>query len=761
MKKTIAIITLSLIFGVFGLMGFTFTANETFAEETCVIAESTVSKEGAFLSDEEWSQMESYALTGANEGTIRFAYNGQNFFFHTEVKDSTMIKNVDKIAFSFTIGEKSHGQQGNFDYWLVALGDTSYGTPVQTEFSYNEAFGGYFVTLGYGLNGDLQKGTAVEFSITFNDAVDGQTWGQGEVTSFTKTLYFGEKPASPVDPQPSDAEAALKPATENPTNVIKTVAEVNEAAWDQAEVYAMVKTGEQDIAGRVMMLVSGANIYLRMTIYDATKMFNDNPFVSITIAEKTASFNGKYYDEQLGDQGKIGWPHITNNAFGDATVLNVKYENNTYTLNVAYNIGDLAVEGAHVVASFGHGDQADETQAWADGLTSYASRLSLEEATYYIGKKTETDPVKPDPVEPDPDPIDGPENTDLHIVVTDIARVPTEADWEKATSYPLIPRYSNSTGATGSIKILTAASNVFFRLTVNDGTVHCVNDGIYIYMGVENEELSLKYEGRGNYDNWLAIKQNDFGSPSLHQEKCTAEKLKEWAEGTYIYEHGFYVKEAYGEGKQFRICVKHRDSRSYKEGWTDGDYFHTIYFDQVVTFGKKADLTVRPQEATEGFTAGSEQISYNKANITWNEFEGADTYKLFVFKKNAAGEEEPYTYISTEGPIYSGDETYSESILGLSATTEYAVQVVAYDSNEEVIGYSSLASFTTISKEEADNSSTSSEPSDSGEPSGSDTGSGSSSEDDESSGCGSEMGVCGLGLAIAAAVVAVVKKRKN
>ncbi len=559
------------------------------------------------------------------------------------------------------------------------------------------------------------------------------------------------------------AETKLVAATANPTNVIKVVNEVNAAAWEASEVYAMTKTGTQNIAGRVQMLVSDKTLYVKMYVYDETKMFSDNPFVYVQLADTKSRLNGKYYDETNGDAGKIGWPNQSPAGFGQATVLNVTYAENIYTLNVAYNVGDLAKNGAHLTAWFGHGDQADETQGWADGLTGYASYLELAETTYYIGEYSENDTNVFEPIEQDPEPTPGPENTDLGIVVVDIARTPTEEDWKKATAYNLISVNGNSSGATGTIKILTAFNNIFYRLEINEPTLNITNDRIYIYLGYENEQegIDQKFESRGNYDNWLNSISNDFGNPSLYEIKVSIGETKAWKEGAYVFEQGFHIKDLWGEGKKFHVVIKHCDSRNKNETWKDSNYFHTIYFDQVVTFGAKADTTVRPQTPTEGFTAGTENVSYNKVNVTWNEVEGADTYKMYVYKKNAEGEKEQYTNVSIEGPLYSGYDNYSESILGLSESTTYAVQVVAYDEDGEVIGYSSLEEFTTISREEADNSSSSTPSSDTAI-SGTDSGeSGTNPPESEDAWCVGSMGIAGVGIALAVAAVAVLKKKEN
>ena len=93
---------------------------------------------------------------------------------------------------------------------------------------------------------------------------------------------------------------------------------------------------------------------------------------------------------------------------------------------------------------------------------------------------------------------------------------------------------------------------------------------------------------------------------------------------------------------------------------------------------------------------------------------------MYVYEVNPDGSEEPFTSISIEGPIYAGLDSYEEIISGLSEKTNYAVQVVAYDANEEVIGYSELILVSTISRQEAMDPGTSEDPTTSEEPGTSD-----------------------------------------
>lgn len=278
-----------------------------------------------------------------------------------------------------------------------------------------------------------------------------------------------------------------------------------------------------------------------------------------------------------------------------------------------------------------------------------------------------------------------------------------------------------------------------------DGHIHAVNPCEY-----ENRPLTLPNGGKATEKNI-----QEYRDRTQVYSRPTAEDKTGYGEGKYTFDYGFYIPDAYEPGATIRLCVKHRDSRSSSESWADNDYKHTIYFDQILTFGEAADTTIRPQEPTEGFTASVKDISYNKASAVWNEFEGAETYKFYVYSVNAAGAEEPYTHLSVEGPVYAGSASYAEEFLGLSATTEYAIQIVAYDNDDNVIGYSQLAKFKTISREEALNPGGDKDDTDKDDP----------NKDDTEKGCGSYL----FGGSVAIAVLSIggavfmlaIKRRKE
>ena len=611
------------------------------------------------------------------------------------VEDSTNFNGKDRIAYKITTNGVSQDVQGNYDPWLT--GSKGFGENIQTELAYNAELGAYVATIGFNLGDNYVKGNEVSVSFTFNDSTSEDiAWGAGAASTYSGTLYLGEKASAPVEPEEPEVPEV------NYTYVVPMISTGLVASdWEACEAYVMNKLGDTTGAsGTVKFIVANGILYFQMEVEDATQQENDRPAYSLTIGGKTASARGKY----------TGGPWLAANAtdFGTAVLTEANYADGKYTMTLGFDIGDLAVEGAHLTVDMSHSDAQTADNAWGDSTSAYPHAIQFAN-TLYLGAYSETDPVAPEetpenpdqPEEPevpaDPEPTPGPENVDLGIVVVDLPSMPTESDWANATAYDLIPNTGNITGATGTIKIYTAAQNIFYRVEVNDTSTHIINDGIYIYLGTED----CNFESRGNYDNWLSHKNNDLGSPSLFECKTSASETKGYVEGVYTFSQGFYLPDLYAEGAQVRLCVKHRDSRSSAEGWADGDYTHTIYFDQTITFGEAADLTIRPQEATEGFTGSAANVSYNKTDICWSEYAGAETYDMYVYEVNPDGSEEAYTHVSIEGPIYAGLDTYEELISGLSETKAYVVQLVAYDANEEVIAYSELIEFTTISRQEA------------------------------------------------------------
>lgn len=538
---------------------------------------------------------------------------------------------------------------------------------------------------------------------------------------------------------------------------------VSESEW--AAAYAHLLTGTDTCSGTVKLATVGTNLFFRMVVKDTTKFTGkDRIAYKITIGEKSQDLQGNYDPWLTGSY-----------TFGENIQTDFSYDetSTSYVVTIGFPIGDSYSLGSAVEVSFTHNDALTEDAAWGSGAAiTYADTLYLGqmpssgESSSEDGSEGESESSSESSSESDPP---APENPDLGIVVADLPSMPTESDWAKATAYDFVANNSViEDGATGILKVYTAATNIFFRIEVNDPTTNIINDGLYVYLGTEDCNL----ETRGNYDMWFADINNDLGSPSLLMMSTTAAETQTYKSGVYTFEYGFYIPEIYGEGNTIRLCVKHRDSRSSAEGWKDGDYTHTIYFDQVLTFGAPADTTIRPQEPTENFTGSAVDISYNKAAVEWTEQTGADTYKLYVYTVNPEGSEEPYKHVGIEGPVYSGDAEYKETIYGLSATTDYAVQIVAYDSAGETVAHSSLVLFKTISRQEALDSSASSSDSTSGSfvNSSDSTSDSSVSSADSSSGatvrtdggCGSALGLGAVSvLGSFGALAALLKKRRH
>ncbi|MDY2888727.1 MAG: PT domain-containing protein [Candidatus Caccosoma sp.] len=583
----------------------------------------------------DWENVEKYSLVGENEGYLQFALIKERFFFKLKVNDDTYFKNKEKIDFEFTTNGKHQGQQGNFDPWLTALGTMDFGDTIQLEMAYNQSEKYYTAVLGFDLGSSYLKGNTIDFSLNYHNADESQSWGDGKLSQFSKTLYFEEYHEHTF-----------------------------ETSWVSDET----------------------NHYHKSTCgHDVTSQFGPHTFDDgVVKIEPTEEKEGvklftcticKYTKEEpiqaLGHTHTYEetWSHDENNHFHKATC---KHKD---------EVSDVA---AH---SFTEWTNIIEPSHGVNGSKERTCTIcnykDVEVIPYVEGQ------------------VNGPENVDLGITIKDIISAPKDADWQEADSYDLIPIYGDTYGAKGYIKILSSNNNLFWQVMVDDETTNINTDGLYICLKTVGEEATTLFEARGNFDFWLAEKVNNLGSPSLFTQATTAADPHGYSKGTYTYSQGFYLKDLLVPGNQIELIVKFRDSRSEKEAWADADYMHTIYFDQVITFGKEADKTIRPQEPTNGFTGNVEKVSYNKGNVTWKDIDNADSYRLYVYAVNKDGSEEPYEHLTIEGPIYAGDGPYSETLLGLSESSKYVVQIVAYDKNDKAIAYSSLISLNTISKEEA------------------------------------------------------------
>ncbi|MBQ7163730.1 MAG: hypothetical protein IJR61_00185, partial [Clostridia bacterium] len=576
-------------------------------------------------------------MTGANTSVIKFALVDKDLFLKAVLGDETNFDGKDRFGYEIKIGETSYSSQGHFENNNGApVWETGGFDKVQSERYYDAPLKAYVMYVGIDLGSDYGAGNTVTVTFTHNDATTADAaWGSGEATTFSGTLYLVSKPAVEYTYVVPMIEGALTASD-----------------WDKAEVYEMTPVAETEGAtGTVSLIVAGKTLYFKVNVNDSTQIVpdantdgstNDRPSYSLTIGGKTQYQRGKYaVNWMVGDKG-LGEPTLYEDSKGDGT----------YSITAAYDLGDLAVKGAWLTVDFSHADAQTAENGWADSIASYPHAIRFAHKLY-LGEVTEKDPlekdIEPEPEVPvDPDPTEGPENADLEIVITDLVSMPTESDWNNAETYDLIKLHGNSEGATGTVKVYTAAQNIFYRMTVTDSTTNYKADGIYVYLAGYDDEGNevIYYEARGNYDMWLADKERLLGSPSLLTMSTTAENASGYGEGVYTFSQGFYIPDIYAVGGKVHLILKHRDSRSNSEAWADSDYFHTIYFDQVMTFGDAADTTVRPQDATEGFIGSSANVSYNKADICWNEVADADTYKIWLYKVNPEGSDEPYEYIS-------------------------------------------------------------------------------------------------------------------
>ncbi|MGN1262299.1 MAG: hypothetical protein ACI4UT_04505 [Candidatus Enteromonas sp.] len=650
------------------------------AENTFLIQE--IARDGEGNSDPSaWGGVETYAMSGPNGGTVAFASVDTRLFFRMVMPDTTHFSGKDKIDYKIRTNGKVHGQQGNFDPWLTVNENLAYGQPTQMLMSYDAEAQQYTAIIGFEMGGDFATGAKISVEVNFHDVTEAtQNWGEGAANTFSADLWVKEKSEEPI----------------RNTYLVQEIARDGEgnsdpSAWDSVETYAM--SGPN--GGTVAFGSVDTRLYFRMVVPDEVFIYN----------KEKIDYKFKIGSKVQGQQGN--WDNwLTANErqdYGQPTQVAMSYDaaaKQTIAL-IGFEMGEDFVTGAKISAEINYHDVTSDSQNWGEGAAnSFSADLYIKEK----GSESSSEETSSEESSSEQGPVEGvvagPENTDLGIVVTDIAKLPTDKDWATATAYDMIPLYGDTTGATGTIKILTSNDNYFWRMDVNDPTINKNTDGLYIKVSTVGEEPSILYEGRGNFDNWIAEKTNNLGQPSLREDSFSIDNITAWESGVVTHKEGYYGKTQAGDmfvlpGGQIRLEVRYRDSRSSKEQWVDGDYLHTVYFDQVITFGEKADTTIRPNEPTEGFVGSSSSVSYSKATIEWDDLSGADTYKLFVYQKNAEGDPEPYTYLRTEGPFYAGDGHYAEEITGLSEDTEYAIQVVAYDVAEEVIGNSALVSFAT------------------------------------------------------------------
>ena len=587
------------------------------------------------MSSTDWENVEKYSLTGENEGYLQFALINEKFFFKLKVNDDSYFYKSEKIDFEFTINGKHQGQQGNFDFWLVALGSMDFGDTIQLEMDYNQNEKYYTLVLGYNLGNSYSKGSTIDFSLNYHNASEGQGWGEGKLSQFSNTLYCEE---------------------------------YHEHTFEEAWVSDENNHYHKSTCGHNVTSSFGPHTFDEGVISvepteesEGVKLFTCTT-CKYTKEEPIPALGHKHTYEDT-------WSYDKNNHFHKATCK--------HTDEVSDVAAHSFTEWTNII------EPANGVDGSKERTCTICNYKDVEVIPYVEGQ------------------VNGPENADLGITVKDILSAPKNADWEEADSYDLIPIYGDTYGATGSIKILSSNNNLFWQVTVDDETTNITNDGLYICIKTVGEDATTLLETRGNFDLWLAQKENKLGSPSLFTQTTTASDPHGYTKGTYTYTHGFYLKDLLVPNQQIELIIKFRDSRSEKEAWADADYMHTIYFDQVITFGEEADRTIRPQEPTDGFTGSVEKVSYNKGNVTWKDIDNADSYRLYVYAVNEEGSKEPYEHLSIEGPIYAGDGTYSETLLGLNESSKYVVQIVAYDTNDKAIAYSSLISLNTISKEEA------------------------------------------------------------
>lgn len=101
-----------------------------------------------------------------------------------------------------------------------------------------------------------------------------------------------------------------------------------------------------------------------------------------------------------------------------------------------------------------------------------------------------------------------------------------------------------------------------------------------------------------------------------------------------------------------------------------------------------------PLAPTEGYTVKSVEAAGKEARLTWESVEGVDKYVVHLYRLGKGdGNKALYTYVET----FTADEGASSIVLtGLTALTDYAAQLVAMTSTDEIIFAYEPKSFRTL-----------------------------------------------------------------
>lgn len=768
----------------------TVAALAAHAEEAQPAGEYVLTQQTAEYSEDLWATAPSYDMTPVENpavdgatGSVKILLLGSKLYYRATIQDATR-NNGDspmmKIVYSGKTWQLSHSR-----YLEVPSGgspeDYTSGDNLawpnwaqqheETEISISPAVtylsSVYTYTAGYDL-GTVTNGAIVSIMVGHADAQENITTdGIKPLDQYAHKVKLEHEFAVQI---PGEGEVTPPEEPEiTDYSVPKIDGEYSESVWESAREFPLkAAKGTPSYTASVKTVIVGSAFYFRLTANDPTKLENDTPTMTLSVGNKDFKLDrAKYLKQDATAAEPIEW--IRETPAESHLNMTTKYENGAYVFTSGYELSaQNVVDGCRINFAIRHCD-ATEALDWADNDSLYENILAFDHVVY-AGRYTETDPTPP-PVEypTDPEPTEGPENTDLKIVLTDIPKMPlaNESSWANVPKYDMIKKNGNSEGATGTIQIVTCDGNLLFRVEIHDDTIAWGRDGRWIEFG--NEEKNIVT--RGNYDTgegvtgWLAHKHNDFGEPSLcicettltegtdktGNETTDEKPYGNTSKGVYVYYFGYQIRDNGYDitpGNTIHLLVTHNDSLHKGHAWEDGEFkkFHTIYFDQVLTFGEPADTTIRPETPTQGFAATLGTVEFNKATIGWNDVSGAELYRLRLYKVNAEGSEEPYTFVKEE-TVYGGEESYEYTFEGLDAETKYIVQVLALNDDEETVAASSLVNYTTLKQGQT--------------PGGDDK-----PEDNKNKGCGSVVGFTSLivtvsTLTLAATVIVVAAKKKQ
>lgn len=286
------------------------------------------------------SSLTAHSMDGPNGATVSFAYIGQKLFYAFHLPDSTHYAGKERLAFSASFGTYSHNVQGHLDGWMTA-------SLSQYDVAYDEVNLAYDVVIGVNTGIDIVPGTAVAFSITYQDAQTADTsWGGGVANTLSLTLTV------PTDETPVIPEA-------KGTNHLMEL----DSDWDGVASYPL--SGPND--GTLRLATIGTRLFFRLDVADATHYPGKDKI----------SYELTYAGKHHGQQGNFD-PWLTNLGtmdFGTAVQTKLGYveESSAYYCALGIDLGSDYVGGTSFSISLSFVDVTDASAGWGEGTANSVS----------------------------------------------------------------------------------------------------------------------------------------------------------------------------------------------------------------------------------------------------------------------------------------------------------------------------------------------------------------------------------------------------